>query len=59
MAQLRVEGFPDVLYQKLKVCAALQGTTVKALLIAAVENITEGITDDAIRTGKLRKAGGK
>jgi len=57
MAQLRVEGFPDKLYRDLKVCAAAKGTTVKALLIAAVENIVEEVGD---ALGKdLGRKGGK
>ncbi len=37
MAQLRIEGFPDDLYRDLKVKAAQERTTVKALMIELVE----------------------
>jgi len=47
MAQLRIEGFPDDLLRALKVKAAQEGTSVKALMIAAAEKIIG------------RKAGGK
>ena len=47
MAQLRIEGFPDDLHRALKVKAAQEGTSVKALMIAAAEKIIG------------RKAGGK
>ena len=47
MAQLRIEGFPPELLRALKVKAAQEGTTIKAIMIAAA--------------GKAvgRKAGGK
>jgi len=37
MARLVVEGFPDELFRDLKVKAAQEGTTVKALVIAMAE----------------------
>lgn len=39
MADLRIEGFPDDLYRALKVKAAQEDTTVKALMIAAAEKL--------------------
>lgn len=47
MSRLVIENFPDELHRALKVMAAQQGTTVKALLIAAAEKVVG------------RKAGGK
>ena len=38
MAQLRIEGFPDELLRALKVKAAQEGTTVKALMIDAARD---------------------
>ena len=37
MAQLRIEGFPDDLLRDLKVKAAMERTTLKAVVIAAAE----------------------
>lgn len=39
MPDLRIEKFPDDLYRALKVKAAQEGTTVKALMIAAAEKL--------------------
>ena len=39
MAQLRIEGFPDELLRDLKVKAAQEDSTVKALMIAAAEKL--------------------
>jgi hypothetical protein len=39
MAVLRIEGFPDDLYRELKIKAATESTTVKALLIGASEKL--------------------
>ena len=47
MARVVIAGFPDDLYHELKVKAALDKTTVKALLIGAAEKIVG-------RTGKDR-----
>lgn len=47
MARVVVENFPDDLHRALKVKAATDGTTVKALLILAAEKLLG------------RKAGGK
>jgi plasmid stability protein len=37
MAILRIEKFPDDLYRELKIKAATEGTTVKAIVIGAAE----------------------
>ncbi len=37
MARVVIEGFPDELYYELKIKAATERTSVKALLIAAAE----------------------
>ncbi len=37
MARVVIEGFPDELYHELKIKAATEKTSVKALLIAAAE----------------------
>lgn len=39
MAQLRIEGFPDELLRELKVKAAQEDTTVKALMIGMAEKV--------------------
>lgn len=39
MADLRIEGFPDDLYRGLKIKAAQEGTTVKAIMITAAEEV--------------------
>lgn len=39
MARVVIDGFPDILYHKLKVKAAQKKTSVKALLIAAAEKV--------------------
>jgi hypothetical protein len=39
LARVVTEGFPDNLYRELKVKAAQEGTTVKALMIAAAEKL--------------------
>lgn len=56
MARLSIEGVPDVLARDLKAKAAHEGTTVKALVIAAAEAIVGGTivlgTADEGTTGK-------
>lgn len=39
MADLRIEAFPDDLHHQLKVRAAQEKTTVKALMIVAAEKL--------------------
>ncbi len=39
MAQLRIEGFPNDLLRELKVKAAQEDTTIKALMIEMAEKV--------------------
>jgi hypothetical protein len=39
MAVLRIEGFPDALYRKLKIEAATKGVTVKSLVITGAQKV--------------------
>ena len=55
MADLRIEAFPDDLLHRLKVRAALEKTTVKALMIvAAKELLAEPGSRQIIKTRKGR-----